>query len=754
MSKTAKHKSLKQRIAKLRLAVANEIIGNLAYTGRLQAYMQHTYHVAELCEQYSLLIVLNWIGTKYGFPICAGCIESDQRSQLLPLLSWTSLVDRYPLQISEVFSLEESKIQGIMASLDDCFSPDLELIGTLYQQILSAPLSIDHDATPNIDLRSDQRLAGEFYTPGWVADYAFSQWLKFDSDAIVAALNAGAAAQLPQVLDPSCGTGNFLHAALRLLEKIGVCGEQQLFFAANAVHGRDIDGRAVELARISLLLQLSQKFVDLKSKARRAEAIEKVLTGLEENVRVCDSLLDACAGISDSQKFDLVITNPPYISFGARDQKALTASWQHLLKRRFPASSEYKVRYTSIFQEIGIELINRSGRKEIIDAEPNTLSEQTMPLKGQCIYLVPDAFLTGSYYHKLRNLILRKVNIASLSELPASIIGGATVGRWCLAHYQQKVAPSNSSDSQLRTPLSNADFPGEESNQLVQLASISQDLNGELIGQTFAIPMNALISRDRQRFQLVLCQNELEILMHCRDFDWLGDVLEGHTGIRSRHGQTAIVARQKLTPLHSRGLISGSSLRMFNIEWRGDWLEIDPEKLFAGGFDRDVIAGPKILLRQTGDRIVAAVDLSGLFHLNNVHSFVPRQHDLRKTRTHYFACLLNSSFYLYYYRLKTREHKRALAQIDIETVEHMPLPPRNAAIEQRLEDLGAELSAAAKNDRSQLEWTARLNDAFVEIDQLVFDAFGISNQLRRHILASLGDEQKLAASFHPISLKR
>jgi hypothetical protein len=194
---------------------------------------------------------------------------------------------------------------------------------------------------------------------------------------------------------------------------------------------------------------------------------------------------------------------------------------------------------------------------------------------------------------------------------------------------------------------------------------------------------------------------------------------------------------------------------MFNIEWCGDWLEITPEKLFAGGFDSDVIGGPKILLRQTGDRIVAAVDLNGLFHLNNVHSFVPRHPDLRKTRIHYFACLLNSSFYLYYYRLKTREHKRALAQIDIETVEHMPLPPANAAIEQRLEEIGAELCNAIQVGRpSQMAWTERLDSALAEIDQLTFDAFGINSALRDHILAVLGDEQRLAAKFRPLSVKR
>ncbi|MBX9723008.1 MAG: N-6 DNA methylase, partial [Candidatus Obscuribacterales bacterium] len=652
MRSTGGEKSLKKKIANFRLTAAAEVLKSSTYTAILANDIHYIHHIAELCDQYSLLIILNWLSTKYGFPICTSSIYPQTTTEKLPLLSWASLANRYPLQVLIDPHVIESLCDKLYPLAEQSFSARLELIGDIYQQVISSPLSFSDEHLPYIDSQSDQRVGGEFYTPAWVADYAMEQWFQSVKDELLRRMKSGDKTLYPRLLDPSCGCGNFLLAGIRFAEKQGLSALGIRKFVETSIHGKDIDGRAIELAKFSVLISLSKSFQQLDLQTLEND-LEQLCVRLDENIRVQDSLLLSCAS-DDGNRFDLVITNPPYISFGSRDQQCMSLDWQQHLRKRFPASSEYKIRYTSIFQEIGIDLSSLKGAG-----------------LGQCIYLVPDAFLTGSYYQKLRQLILDKVDILSLTELPEDTIGGATVGRWCLAQYQEKSAIIKS--------------------QPVRLRSINKENVSE-----FQLDLDDFVSKDRNRFQLVFSNEDKELLSLCRKFSWLGEVLSGHTGIRSRIGQAAIVSKSKCSPNHKKGIRSGAEVTAFHVEWNGCWLEVEAKKLFAGGFNKQVIEEPKIMLRQTGDRLVAAADYTGLYHLNNVHSFVPRKSESRTKLLNFYVALLNSSFYLYFYRLKTREHKRALAQIDIETVEHLPLPPANSSIENEIELLSAELAMLQK----------------------------------------------------------
>ena len=686
MSKVSRAKSLKKRIAEFRLTAARVILGNLPHIPLCTSDMRDMADMAELCEQYSLLIALNWIATRYGFPVCAESMRSESVSAQFPLLSWASLANRYPLSLDFVLPDLAEPSQALFELMDRTFPTYLELIGEIYQQVLSAPLAINDKHIPYIDLQSDARASGEFYTPAWVADNAFEQWLSARSANSLKPLNAENIASLysTRILDPSCGCGNFLLAAARLIYPASdgfqpASTNKLIKFVSDTLYGRDIDGRAIELTKILLTISA------LQQSSASARQLADLLASLDRNIRIWNSLLDSCAQ-TNSELFDLVITNPPYISFGARDQQRIASDWQAFLKARFPASSEYKLRFTSMFQEIGIELLKK---------------------EGHCIFLVPDAFLTGSFYQRLRRLICQRVEIVGLTELNEGTISGATVGRWCLAHYKK-----------------NDGLVSARKQNIVTLRSMGIDSSEDY--REFKLTEESLISKDKHRFQLLFSQEDLDIVNQFKDHPFLKECIRGHTGIRARNGQASIVAPQQLSKSHFPGLISGSELCAFNINWQGNFLEIVPERLFSGGFDPEIISNPKILVRQTGDRLIAAADDSGFYHLNNVHSFSPVKRDL--SSIYFYTCLLNSSFFLYFYRLKTREHKRALAQIDIETVEHMPLPKPDLSLENDLNKIGRVLSAPDCSNRSKL---------LKEMDQLIYKLFEMHPRLQAHIAATI-----------------
>ena len=107
-----------------------------------------------------------------------------------------------------------------------------------------------------------------------------------------------------KLVDPACGSGNFLVAAAR--ELAPRVRERMARFLAERVHGVDIDPVAVKLARASLLAMLP---------ARTASATRaKVARALARHVVELDALSPKAARFLDSDGFDLILGNPPFLN--------------------------------------------------------------------------------------------------------------------------------------------------------------------------------------------------------------------------------------------------------------------------------------------------------------------------------------------------------------------------------------------------------------------------------------------------------
>ncbi len=105
---------------------------------------------------------------------------------------------------------------------------DQDLLKQLYQNLV--------DPATRHDL-------GEFYTPDWLAELTLQ-----DIDY-----------HYPQsLLDPACGSGSFLFAAIKRLAAQGLTGWELVRFAVDNVMGMDVHPLAVIVARINYLLALSE----------------------------------------------------------------------------------------------------------------------------------------------------------------------------------------------------------------------------------------------------------------------------------------------------------------------------------------------------------------------------------------------------------------------------------------------------------------------------------------------------------------
>lgn len=698
-----------RRFKELRLKTADSIVRNNEDIRGLLKDIETQSIANELLDEYSIRYLLLWMSTKCGLFRYSTNIDSCDGLKLNSF----SETGWYPF-LNEIHLKNEAAIQTSIFEYLDCSLPKkLEYLGLFYEFLNSHSLEQGQENKDDIHLIANTKLIrrnkGQFYTPPDIVRFCLTEALTKDSIDLIKKLEYEESISgednydiqkrsktVFKALDPALGSGNFLAGILAFAKELGLSDKALVELASNCLYGIDIDGRAVSVARFSLLLKL----LDLVSDSQVVSSnLKTLMDKLGENLALSDSTITRLVTTDSNPKFNLVITNPPYVSFGSRDQQVIPESLSSLYKKYYPNSSEYKIRLNSIFHDVASRYTDNQGVYAL---------------------LVPDSFLTGRRYAKLRQSIIEDRQILSLTELPDNTIQNATVGRWCLAVIKNQRPPQDK-DYTLKTISFCDKSRSTTSNTNTESVLIESDRSD------YQLPLSRLISSDHQRLQLVFNQFDDHLIQLLGQMPRLKSVLKGHTGIRSRIGQKKIIASSKEQASFRKGITSGSSVKPFSTKWTGSWLDISKEKLYSGGFDPLVIENNKILVRQTSDSVIASFDDSGLYHLNNVHSFSKEKlKDKSKSNFDLFIILawMNSNLWKYIYRLKTREDGRALAQIDIETVEEMPIPE-----EVQKEILGAQLALSKLLCETKEEKNLSLRQAATRcLNRLVYAAYEISEE--------------------------
>jgi hypothetical protein len=152
----------------------------------------------------------------------------------------------------------------------------IDLLRDLYQSVVPRPL---------------RKSLGEFFTPRWLAEYVFAQGLTLAEGEDV---ELSTTKPLPRILDPSCGSGTFLVAAMRTgLRRLDQQeqGENPVALEAltNAVIGFDINPVSALMSRVNLLLALGDRagaMAEVSFRIYQADSI--VLPRVETQLEIGD----------------------------------------------------------------------------------------------------------------------------------------------------------------------------------------------------------------------------------------------------------------------------------------------------------------------------------------------------------------------------------------------------------------------------------------------------------------------------------
>ncbi|HEX3466503.1 MAG TPA: DNA methyltransferase, partial [Candidatus Elarobacter sp.] len=187
------------------------------------------------------------------------------------------------------------------------------------------------------------------------------------------------------VLDPACGSGAFLFAAMNVLapaytaclRRLGTTAAQPNLaytvrkqIATQNLYGIDIMDEAVEICKLGLFLQLI-------ACAERAEDFEP-LPELGFNLRTANALTGfdwdgAFGAVSKRGGFDVVIGNPPYVTYPSVKAPYAVPSGAY---RTLPAKNLYALMF-----ERALQLVTGDGIVSFVVPLTVTSSERAAPLQ-------------------------------------------------------------------------------------------------------------------------------------------------------------------------------------------------------------------------------------------------------------------------------------------------------------------------------------------------------------------------------------
>jgi adenine-specific DNA-methyltransferase len=211
-------------------------------------------------------------------------------------------------------------------------------------------------------MREDRRARGVFYTPveiaNWIVAQTYGPSLR----------EWNGAEPPPKLLDPACGAGVFLQAAIAALQdrclQLQLSKTEQELAITQAIFGIDIDVSTVMKARQQTKLPAS-------------------------NLKCADALTE-----SDLGSFDVVVGNPPYVSIREM-ARSHTPEYVNGLRERFQTARGNFDLYV-LFIERALQLLKPGGRLGLI---------------------VPNKWATLDYARKLREMLLRETSLEQIVDL-------------------------------------------------------------------------------------------------------------------------------------------------------------------------------------------------------------------------------------------------------------------------------------------------------------------------------------------------
>jgi type I restriction-modification system DNA methylase subunit len=301
----------------------------------------------------------------------------------------------------------------------------VDILGNVYEQFLGKVIRLTESHHAKVEEKPEVKKAGGvYYTPKYIVDYIVENTV----GKLILDKTPKDITEL-KVLDPACGSGSFLIGAYTYLLKFhrdwyvdhkpekhtdeiyqGRGGQWYLTtqekkrILLNNIYGVDIDGQAVEVTKLNLMLKVLENESQDTLQAQKKLFRERALPDLDNNIKCGNSLIGpefyqkpqtTLLGQEEQHrinvfdwekeypiKFDAVIGNPPYIRIQAMKEWAPVEV--EFYKEKYKSATKGNYDIYVVFVEKGLSLIKDGG------------------LLG---FILPHKFFQSKYGEPLRKII-------------------------------------------------------------------------------------------------------------------------------------------------------------------------------------------------------------------------------------------------------------------------------------------------------------------------------------------------------------
>ena len=637
----------------------------------------------------------------------------------------------------------------------------IEILGYAYEQFLGKVIYITPAKSVQIEEKPEVRKAGGvYYTPQYIVDYIVEETL----GKLIAGKTPEEISAI-KVLDPSCGSGSFLIGAYQALldyhlayykenptfssplgrgrantdvltpdGKLSTAEKKRILL--NNIFGVDIDSQAVEVTKLSLLLKALEGETEASINTSLKIFNERVLPSIDGNIQCGNSLIgtdfyntglfltpkeerkinvfdwkSAFKEVFKQGGFDVVIGNPPYVTIGGKeDTLFLKEEVKHLINKYF--NHEYKPNLWAFFYEKGFQMLKNNGMVS---------------------FIVPRTFIDNLYYAKLRNFFAKEATILEVLKLDYEVFNQATTGGTCICIFEKDKA-INFPENLVRLKIYEQENENLKNAAKIIFTPQSQILIGENKVFNFQEKhINTLFEKIKQQGTM------------------LDNFCSVNNGVNTGNAANVLLSKQQKTTQFLK-ILEGKDIHRYFIQWNGNWINYDPtlknkiqlsdlktkqNKIDFALRSPEIFSNPKIIIRQTGDKIIACIDKDGFITRHSTHCILAKSENINLL---YVNALLNSKLMDFYYQNLVNEKGKAFAEVKAIYIKSLPirLIDFNNPIEKQAHDeivkfveMLLELSkrlqkATLPADIRQLE--ARIQAAEYEINQIVYQLYNLTKE--------------------------
>jgi len=561
------------------------------------------------------------------------------------------------------FEVDNKVFSRICEELSDPTSPysfdsiPIHILGSIYERFLGKIITDNASVVEKPEVR---KAGGVYYTPAYIVRYIVAntvgKLIEGKTPAQIAELNFA---------DIACGSGSFLLEVFEVLlryytkfynanpskakkgdfvkrdDGLHLSLQKKQEILRNNIFGVDIDRQAVEVAQLSLYLKLLEDETLASAHAFQTEFHYTLLPPLTDNIVCGNSLIGT--DISEKNKyspeeekrlnpmdyeqrfpkimerggFDAVVGNPPWISLSGKfGNEFLPPGALTYLITRYEGNT-YMPNMYEYFVAKGLTLTRPDG------------------FFG---YIVPDRLGFNAQFVRLRKRILSEARIESL---------------------------------QYKVP-----FPGIIADTLVFVfrkgaAPPSHEVEISEYDETNVFrKQSEILAQPDYRFEFKIDTHEDELVRRIQGMPNVKPLSEVAACTSGFGGRSELITEMQRNKSQIPTL-KGDSIGRYEHR-KGYWFEFRRANITGRTTNKTKLgAKPKILIRKTGNSIIATFDDSGVFPEQSLYFLFAGKMGLDFK---YLLGLINSVFMNWFFRKNCLTNERSIAQV--KTVDLVKLPIR------------------------------------------------------------------------------